>query len=156
MWILHLITQRRTQYILCYIRHIHTQERSRFPSRLKYRDILRLFRQAEISRYSPSGIILLTKLRMPDIKPEYNPCPCRAKNTKIICSRERSWHIPHDANNRANSQMIARFIAICSAMLIAIISEIFYVHTCKNLKISIARAKTEICIPLIPASVNAP
>ena len=31
-------------------RRIHTQERSRFPLRLKYRDILRLFRQAKISR----------------------------------------------------------------------------------------------------------
>ena len=31
-----------------------------------------------------------------------------------------------------------------------------YVHTCKNLKISIAMQKPEICIPLIPASVNAP
>ena len=31
-------------------RRIHTQERSRFPSRLNYQDILRLFRQAEISR----------------------------------------------------------------------------------------------------------
>ena len=50
-------------------------------------------------------------------------------------------------------------------MLIAI-SEIFMsTQVCKNLKISIAKkerkdfdrdAKTEICIPLIPASVNAP
>ena len=37
---------------------------------------------------------------------------------------ERS-HICRDANNRTNSQIIARCIAICSAMLIAIISEIF-------------------------------
>ena len=51
---------------------------------------LRLFRQAEISRWSPSGMILVTELRMPDIK----HCPCfdtlawndGIENTKIICS----------------------------------------------------------------------
>ena len=51
---------------------------------------LRLFRQAEISRWSPSGMILVTELCMPDIK----HCPCfdtlawndGRENTKIICS----------------------------------------------------------------------
>ena len=55
---------------------------------------MRLSRQAEISCLSPSGIILLTELRMPHIKQEYNPCPCfdtlawndGKENTKIICS----------------------------------------------------------------------
>ena len=67
---------------------------------------------------------------------------------------ERS-HIRRDANNRANSQIIARCIAICSAMLITIISEIFMFTL---VKISRFRpwCKTEICILLIPASVNAP
>ena len=75
-------------------RRIHTQERLRFPSQLKYQDFLRLSRQAEISRLSPSGIILLTELHMPHIEQEYNPCPCfdtlawndGIENTKIICS----------------------------------------------------------------------
>ena len=40
-------------------------------------------------------------------------------------------------------------------MLIGIISEIFYVHTCKKSQDFDRDAKTEICIPLIPASVNA-
>ena len=52
-----------------------------------------------------AGIILLTKLRMPDIKLEYNPCPCRSKKYHDYLL-ERS-HIRRDANNRANSQIIA-------------------------------------------------
>ena len=54
-------------------------------------NILRLLRQAEISRFSPSGMVLVTELRMPDIK----HCPCfdtlawndGIENTKIICSK---------------------------------------------------------------------
>ena len=89
--------EKRSTILTCInapIRRIHTQERLRFPSRLKYRDFLRLSRQVDISHLSPSGIILLTELRMPHIKQDYNPCPCfdmlawndGIENTKIICS----------------------------------------------------------------------
>ena len=69
---------------------------------------------------------------MPDIKQEYNPCPCfdmlawndGIENTKIPRLFARAFTHPPRCNNRANSQIIARFLAICSAMLIAIISEI--------------------------------
>ena len=39
-----------------------------------------------ISLIAERDDFVLTELRMPDIKLEYNPCPCRAENTKIICS----------------------------------------------------------------------
>ena len=59
-------------------------------------------------------MILVTELRMPDIK----HCPCfdtlawndGIENTKIICSSVHTSY--RDANNRAYSQIIARCIAI--------------------------------------------
>ena len=91
---------------------------------------------------------------MPDIKPEYNPCPYfdmlawndGIENTKIICSSVHTSTV---------MQIIARFLAICSAMLIAIISEILCPDLEKSQDFN-RDAKTEICILLISASVNAP
>ena len=70
---------------------------------------------------------------------------------------ERS-HIRRDASNRANSQIIARCIAICSTMLIAIISEIFMSTLVKISRFwsRCGPMQKLICIPLIPASVNVP
>ena len=71
------------------VKIIHKKDRD-FHRDLNTEICLRLFRQAEISRWSPSGMILVTELRMPDIK----HCPCfdtlawndGIENTKIICS----------------------------------------------------------------------
>ena len=60
---------------------------------------------------------------MPDIKPEYNPCPVPGKKYQDYLL-ERS-HSSRNASNPAYSKIIARFLVICSTMLITIISEIF-------------------------------
>ena len=95
-------------------RRIHTQERLRFPSRLKYRDFLRLSRQAEISRLLPSGIILLTELRMTHIKQEYTLSLFwyarlewwdRKYQDYLL---KRLTHICRDANNRKTSCNLQR------------------------------------------------
>ena len=111
---------------IIHIRRIHTQERSRFPSRLKYWDIFALVQTSGnislIAERDDSGhrtthawyqalpLFWYTRLEWWD----------RKYQDYLL---ERS-HIRRDANNHANSQIIARCIAICSAMLIAIISEI--------------------------------
>ena len=96
---------------LCWINHdrrSHTQERSRFPSRLKYWDILRLFRQAEIisliaerddsghrtahAWYQALPLFWYARLEWWD----------RKYQDYLL---ERS-HIRRDANNRANSHII--------------------------------------------------
>ena len=108
-------------------RRIHTQERSRFPWRLKYWDIFALIQT--------SGNISLIAERDDSghrtAHAWYQALPLfwyaclewwdRKYQDYLL---ERS-HIRRDANNSAYSQIIARCIAICSAMLIAIISEIF-------------------------------
>ena len=126
------------------IRRIHTQERSRFPSRLKYWDIFELVQTSGnislIAKRDDSGhrtahawyqalpLFWYARLEWWD----------RKYQDYLL---ERS-HIRRDANNRAYSQIIARCIAICSAMLIAIISEIFMSTLVKHLKILIAMQKT--------------
>ena len=89
-------------------------------------EIQRYFALVQTGGYislSPSGIILLTELAHAWYQAGIYPLPLPGKKYQDYLLE--SSRIRRDASNRANSQIIARFLAIYSAMLIAIISEIF-------------------------------
>ena len=141
-----------TMFIFMYISSIgafiHKKDRD-FHRDWNTEIFLGLFRQVEISRWSPSGMILVTELRMPDIKhilPLFWYARLEWWDRKYQDYLLKRLHIRRDANNCAYSQIIASRVlnlttreniylrsgrmnvianAICSAMLIAIISEIF-------------------------------
>ena len=130
------------------IRRIHTQERLRFPLRLTSGNISLIAERDDSGHrtahawYQVLPLFWYARLEWWD----------RKYQDYLL---ERS-HIRRDANNCAYSQIIARCIAICRAMLIAIISELF-MSTLVKISRFWSRCKNQDLYPATSnsASVNA-